>query len=320
MDAKATIISLGSINADFQVRAERWAEAGHDLLATDFRRFGGGKAANVAYAAHKLGCPVMLIGHVGDDDLAEQALTLLRNVNLDLQLVSSVPDTPTGFVTIVVTPGGKKTMIAAHNANDVWTEQESENVAAAVASAEPGSILVADCAMSVDAVERVARAGTQRKLTIILDPSPVPRVSKTLLSLADFLTPNAVEAEELTGIAINTIDDALRAGRILLGYGSKVALMKLSHGGCVVVTAEDAAAIAPTPVNAVDTTGAGDVFAAALAVAFLDNVSLLQAARFAVAAAHVSVTRYGAQISYPDRAEVEEMLIRLPAPEHIHSA
>jgi ribokinase len=317
MKSEPTIISLGSINADFQVRAERWAEAGHDFLVTDFMRFGGGKAANVAYAARRLGSPVMLIGHVGDDDLAEQALNPLRQLPLDLRFVSCVRGMATGFVTIVVTPDGKKTMIAAHNANDVWTEKEAANAASGVAKAAAGSILVADCAISIDPVERAARAAVLRKFPIILDPSPAERVPDRLFPLVEFVTPNPVEAQQLTGIAVQSIEDALRAGRALISRGTKVALMKMPQGGCVTVTADSATAIRPTPVKVVDTTGAGDVFAGAFAVALLEWRGLLDAVRFAVAAAHVSVTRYGAQASYPDRIEIEEMLARLPSDEHI---
>jgi ribokinase len=317
MKSEPTIISLGSINADFQVRAERWAEAGHDFLVTDFMRFGGGKAANVAYAARRLGSPVMLIGHVGDDDLAGQALNPLRQLPLDLQFVSCVRGVATGFVTIVVTPDGKKTMIAAHNANDVWTEKEAANAASGVAKAAAGSILVADCAISIDPVERAARAAVLRKFPIILDPSPAERVPDRLFPLVEFVTPNPVEAQQLSGIAVQSIEDALRAGRALISRGTKVALMKMPQGGCVTVTADSATAIRPTPVKVVDTTGAGDVFAGAFAVALLERRGLLDAVRFAVAAAHVSVTRYGAQASYPDRIEIEEMLARLPSDEHI---
>lgn len=317
MKSHPTIISLGSINADFQVRAERWAEAGHDLLATDFKRFGGGKGANVAYAAHRLGAPVMLIGHVGDDDLAEQALGSLRRLGIDLQRISSVAGTATGFVTVVVTPDGKKTMIAAHNANDVWTEKEAENAAAAVAQAAAGSILVVDCAIAIDPVERAAHAAVDRKIPVILDPSPVERVPDRLFPLADFVTPNSVEAQQLTGIAVRSVADALRAGRVLIARGARVALMKMAQGGCVVVTAGSAVAIRSTPVRVVDTTGAGDVFAGALAVALLEGRSLPDAVRFAVAAASLSVTRYGAQASYPDRAEVEKTVALLPPNEQI---
>jgi ribokinase len=317
MESEPIIISLGSINADFQVRAERWAEAGHDFLVTDFMRFGGGKAANVAYAARRLSAPVMLIGHVGDDDLAEQALNPLRQLPLDLPLVSRVRGMATGFVTIVVTPDGKKTMIAAHNANDVWTEKEAANAASAVAKAAAGSILVADCAISIDPVERAARAAAQRKFPIILDPSPAERVPDRLFPLVEFVTPNPVEAQQLTGIAVQSIEDALRAGRVLISRGTKVALMKMPEGGCVTVTADGAVAVRTTPVKVVDTTGAGDVFAGALSTALLERQSLLNAVRIAVAAAHVSVTRYGAQASYPDRTEIEEMVARLPSDEHI---
>ena len=187
-------------------------------------RFGGGKAANVAYAARRLSAPVMLIGHVGDDDLAEQALNPLRQLPLDLPLVSRVRGMATGFVTIVVTPDGKKTMIAAHNANDVWTEKEAANAASAVAKAAAGSILVADCAISIDPVERAARAAAQRKFPIILDPSPAERVPDRLFPLVEFVTPNPVEAQQLTGIAVQSIEDALRAGRALISRGTKVAL------------------------------------------------------------------------------------------------
>jgi ribokinase len=123
------------------------------------------------------------------------------------------------------------------------------------------------------------------------------------------VTPNSVEAEELTGIAVRSVEDAVRAGRALIKRGT--ALMKMPHGGCVIVTADSAVAIRPAPVKAVDTTGAGDVFAGALAVALLEGQSLSCAVKFAVTAAHVSVTRYGAQASYPDRKELEAMLARL---------
>jgi ribokinase len=311
MESEAKIISIGSINADFQVRAERWAEAGHDLLATDFMRFGGGKAANVAYAARKLDAPVTLIGHVGDDDLAEQALNPLRQLGLDLGFVSSVTGAPTGFVTVVVTPDGRKTMIAAHNANDVWTDEEAARAASAVDQAGAGSILVADCAAAIDPIERAVRAARRRSFTVILDPSPVERIAGRLFPLVDLVTPNSVEAEELTGIAVRSVEDAVRAGRALIERGTKTALMKMPHGGCVIVTADSAVAIRPAPVKAVDTTGAGDVFAGALAVALLTGQSLSCAVKFAVAAAHVSVTRYGAQASYPDRKELEAMFARL---------
>lgn len=186
-----------------------------------------------------------------------------------------------------------------------------------MASAPEGSILVVDCALSIDPVKRAARAAARRKLPIILDPSPAERVPDGLFPLVDFVTPNPVEAQHLTGIPLQSIEDALRAGRALVSRGPRAALMKMPQGGCVLVTSDSAIAIRPTPVNVVDTTGAGDVFAGALAVALLERRTLLDAVRFAVAAAHVSVTRYGAQASYPDRTETEEMLARLPPDEHI---
>jgi ribokinase len=150
---------------------------------------------------------------------------------------------------------------------------------------------------------------------------------RTIISLgsinADFQvraerwTPNSVEAQRLTGIAVQAVADALRAGRALISRGAKVALMKMAQGGCVAVTADNAVLIRPTLVKVVDTTGAGDMFAGALAVALLEGRSLADGVRFAVAAANVSVTRYGAQASYPDRREVDKMLALLPPNEQI---
>jgi ribokinase len=312
MESQAAIISIGSINADFQVRAERWLEAGHDIVATDFMRCGGGKAANVAYAARKLDAPVILIGHVGDDDLAEQALSPL--LELDLRHVSPVRGAATGFVTVVVTPDGRKTMIAAHNANDLWTDEEAARATAVAEQAGAGSILVADCAAAIDPIARAMRAARRRNFTTVFDPSPVERVPGRLLPLVDLATPNPVEAERLTGIAVRSVEEAVRAGRALIARGVKTALMKMPDGGCVIVAEGSAVEIPAAGVRAVDTTGAGDCFAGALAAALLEHRSLEQAVVFAVAATHVSVIRYGAQASYPDRREVEEMLARLPPP------
>jgi ribokinase len=199
-------------------------------------------------------------------------------------------------------------MIAAHNANDAWTDEEVARAVSAVDQSGAGSILVADCAAAIDPIERAMRAARLRNFTVIFDPSPAERVAARLFPLADLVTPNSVEAEQLTGIAVRSLEDAVRAGRVLLDRGTKTALMKLAQGGCVIVAAGGAVAIRPAAIKAVDTTGAGDVFAAALAVALLEHQTLLHAVKFAVAAAHVSVTRYGAQASYPDRKELNDML------------
>jgi ribokinase len=210
-------------------------------------------------------------------------------------------------------------MIAAHNANDVWSAADVANAASAVGQAAAKSILVADCAVASDPVEQSTRAARVRQFPIVLDPSPAPRVSERLFPLADYVIPNPAETRHLTGITVRSESDAVCAGRFFNNRGTQTALMKMPEGGCVIVTKDSAIAIRSTPVKAVDTIGAGDCFAGAFAVALLDDRDMRwSATRFAVAATHVSVGGYAAQASYPDRPAVEEMLKRIPPPAEIN--
>ncbi|MDZ8259287.1 carbohydrate kinase family protein [Nostoc sp. ChiQUE01b] len=125
---QGSIISLGSVNADFQVRVDRRPNLSETLLASDFLQLSGGKAANVAYLARKLGLPAVLIAHVGTDTLAEQALKPLREIEVDLQYVNTIEGKPTGVSMITVPPDGKKGIILAGNANNIWTKEDIATV------------------------------------------------------------------------------------------------------------------------------------------------------------------------------------------------
>jgi ribokinase len=305
------ILALGSVNADFQVRVDRRPEVSETLLATDFKRMSGGKSANVAFLACKLGLQAQLLAHVGDDDLAEQALAALREVGIDLSCVQHITGQSTGVAMITVPPDGKKGIVMAPNANDCWNEADAETVAKAVAEAPPDSVLVTNCELPDFIVMRALQAAREHSMRSILDPSPADRVSDTLLQLADIVAPNAGEAQSLTDIECKDAHSGFRAGKQLRERGAKVAIVKLADGGCVMADGEDTAYIAAVPVDMVDSTGAGDAFAGALAVAIAERRSHAEAARFAVAASHLAVTGYGSQPAYPDRAQLEEMEKRL---------
>ena len=305
------VLSLGSINADFQVRTERRPQPSETLIASDFLRLGGGKAANVAFLACKLDVPASLFGHVGDDDLAEQALAPLRAIGVDLAGVRRIGGAHTGMAMITVPPDGKKGIVLAPNANDAWGEPDAAEVERAVREAAPGSVLVADCEVPGFVVERALRAARQRGITTILDPSPAERVSDALLRLADVVSPNAGEAGALTGIDCGDTAAARKAGERLRERGAGIACVKLPDGGCVLVGEALFACVAAVPVDVCDSTGAGDAFAGALAVACLERRSWGEALRFAVAASHVAVTGYGSQPAFPDRAALKRMEQRL---------
>jgi ribokinase len=315
--ANGTILSLGSINADFQMRTKRQPEVSETLLASDFAKLGGGKAANVAYLATKLGLRAQLFAHTGDDDLSEQAIAPLRETGVDLSCIKKIKNAHTGVTMITVPPDGKKSIVMAANANGFWCQDDVQPVLQAIREAEPGSVLVADCEIPVFIVEQAMRAARQRGIITVLDPSPADRVTDAVLKLTDFIAPNCGETRKLTGLECDDVDTAIDAGTLLLERGVRVACIKLADGGCVVVEDGCAFHIASVPVEVVDTTGAGDAFTGALSVALMEKQALHDAARFAVAASHLAVTAYGSQPAYPTREEIECMERRLETSTHV---
>jgi len=305
---QAQILSLGSVNVDFQVRADRWPEPGETLLGQGFLMIGGGKGANVAFLARRLGVNARLLARVGEDALVEEALRPLREVGVDLGATKRVAQERTGIALIIVRPEGDKGIILSANANAAWEPTDAEEVATAVQDAPPGSVLVADLEVPASIVQRALETARQQGLRTVLDPSPAGRLIPVLYPAVDYLTPNPAEATQLTGMPVRSAEDAFRAGEVLLERGVGAALMKLGAGGCVVVSAGMREHLPAVPVRVVDQTGAGDAFAGALAVALLEGQQVNEAARFAVAAATLAVTRYGSQPSYPTRDELERWI------------
>jgi ribokinase len=310
-DHRGHVLALGSIGVDFHMVVEQPPAIGKTVAAQSFRRLSGGKAANVAFLASKLGADARLFAHVGDDDLAEYALRPLRDIGVNLSGVHQMPHQETGVTMVTVTPDGRKGFVTAENANKTWNETDADDVVRAISSVPGKSALVVDCQIRIDVVEKVMRAAKHRGLRLILDPSPAVRVTDSLLALAEVVTPNASEAQTITGIECKDVAAAARAGNCLLKRGVSMACIKLPGGGCVLVYSHGAVHIASAPVQVVDTTGAGDAFAAAFAVALIEGRSCVEAARFAVAASNLAVTGLGAQPAYPSREDIERMMQRL---------
>lgn len=304
-DDAAILIALGSINLDLQVRADRWPGPGETLPVRDLLRTGGGKAANRALLARRLGAPACLLGHVGDDDFGAEALRGPRAAGVDLSHVAEVAGQATALAMIVVRADGDKTILLAPNANEAWSAAEADGVAEVIAAAPPGSVLTVDLEVPLAVVLAAVRAARERGLTVLLDPSPADRMPKELYPLIDVITPNPEETRMLVGVAVETGRDAMIAGARLLARGVKIAAVKLPDGGAALTTADRREVVAPLAVDVVDKTGAGDAFAGALGVALLERQELVQAVKFAVAASSLAVTAYGSQASYPDRGRLE---------------
>lgn len=317
---RPTLISLGSINMDIQVRTDRWPDSGETLLAEDFLMTCGGKAANVAVLARRLGANVTLIGHIGDDVLADDIFRQLEDNDIDPRHVTRIENTATAVSTIVVRPGGEKTIILAPNANLVWDEvRDADAVVEVVRSAPEGSVLVTDLEIPVSIVQRAIGAARARSFPVVLDPSPADRFIDELTEGITAFTPNTSEAGQLTGIDVDSDDAAERAGRALVDRGIAAVCQKLDGGGCVVVKREKTCYIPSVEVDVVDQTGAGDAFAGGMGVALLEGSDIVEASRHAVAASHVAVTAYGSQQSYPSRDEFDRMVKRITDKYNTHT-
>ena len=304
------VIALGSINVDFQVAAQRWPNPGETLMVERFLMHGGGKAANVAYLARRFGVDSMLIGCVGSDLLRQEALRPLEAARGDTSNVKLAKDQQTGVALIVVPPDGNKVIFVAGNANEAWPVDDGDEVANAIARAQKNSTLVVDLEVPVNIVRQAVVAARAKGIKVILDPSPAERMTEDLYPSVDFITPNESEAWALTGIRVRSVEDAYKAGKVLVDRGTGAALVKLGAQGCTLVDRMRSSHIRGFPMRAIDTMGAGDAFAGALAVALLDGQSVEDAGRYAVAASALTVTRFGSQPACPTRAEVEDLLSR----------
>ncbi|WP_199428878.1 ribokinase [Qaidamihabitans albus] len=287
----ARVLVVGSANADLVVAADRRPGGGETVLGGDTRVLPGGKGANTAVAAARLGADVALLGAVGDDGHGRILLDSLRGSGVRTDLVRVV-DRPTGVAYITVTPDGENSILVSPGANH---ELEPGDVDGALASAR---VLAASMEIPLPTVEHAVAAAAGAGVRTVLNLSPVAEVSASTLAALDVLLVNEHEAAWLLG--------SRSAGpERLLDLGPRSAVVTRGGRGALVVTAAGVAEVEPPAVDPVDTTGAGDAFAGALARALADGAGLADAARSAVRVAAVSVTRHGAQPSYPTAAEFE---------------
>jgi ribokinase len=301
------VLCAGTVNADFVQRIDAPLEPGASLIARRVLRTSGGRAGNVAVMARRLGTPARLFGCVGTDVLADQALAGPRAAGVELSAVRRVA-TDTGIATVLVADHGGKTMVFAPGANDAFADADGNRVAAELHDAAEGSVLVVDNEVSPSAISLALEQARASGRCSVLDPTRPDRATDRLLGLSDHVVPNADEAARMTGIAVASPEDARRAARRLRERGARHVHVRLRDGGCLTLWAEGELLLrAPADIDPIDTTGAGDAFAATLATAILAGHPPAEAARLAVAAAACAVTGFGAQESYPDPAALEAM-------------
>jgi ribokinase len=300
------ILIAGSLNMDLVAFAPRIPVAGETLTGRTFLSVPGGKGANQAYAAARLGSSVAMLGRVGGDDLGRQLRQNLEGAGCDVSGVLTTADATTGIALIFVADSGQNSIVIVAGANG---RLSPEDIAAAASRFAGVAYVLLQLESPLATVVAAAQAARRAGAQVILDPAPAPSspLPPELLSNVDILTPNESEAAILTGAAPRRMnpDEAIEIAGRLRASGPAAVIVKIGEQGVALVTGEGSQVVRAPAVTAVDSTAAGDIFNAALAVASADGAEIAAACRFANCAAALSVTRRGAQASAPSRAEVE---------------
>jgi ribokinase len=294
------IIVVGSSNTDLIVRAERLPRPGETVLGSDFFTAAGGKGANQAVAAARLGAATTFVARLGADAYGQAALHNFQQDGLETPYIKLDEGAPSGVALIVVDAAGHNLITVAPGANARLAPEDVETARPAFAEAR---VLLLQLETPLETVLAAARLGRANALTVILNPAPAQPLPPQIYSLVDILTPNETEAQLLTGES-----EPENAAQKLLGWGVKTVIITLGEAGALCATSMDVERVPGFNVPVVDTTAAGDAFNGGLAVALARGEALPAAIRFANAVAALSVTKAGAQSSLPSAASVAQFL------------
>jgi ribokinase len=304
---KNTIAVVGSLNTDMIIKTTKIPRPGETILGGEFHMAAGGKGANQAVAAARAGGDVAFIARIGNDIFGKKAIEGFIRDRIDVKHVYKDRQAASGIALIIVGADGENSIAVASGANSHLSIDDIRRAERAISSAK---ILLMQLETPLETVRKAAEIAVRNNVPVILNPAPARLLDNRLLRQIAILTPNETETEILTGIKIKKESDMAKAAQGLLTKGVRAVFITLgSKGVFVALETEKIPRIIPAfKVKAVDTTAAGDVFNGALAVALAEGRPLLDAARFANAAAALSVTKLGAQPSAPYRKDINKLL------------
>jgi len=296
---------LGSLNIDMTLTVPRFNQPGETVTADSLAIYTGGKGGNQAVAAARLGAQVCMVGCLGGDANGKMYRDRLSEEGADVSGVRLVDGVPTGTAFIEVAPSGENRIAVARGANECLTVEVVRTEEAVIAGAD---VFLCQMENPMDAIEEGMRLAKKHGCAVIFDPAPAKPVPDSMLALCDVVTPNETELAILTGMPVDTEEQAVAAARTLIARGAKMVLNKRGRAGALLVTAEESRAVPGFKVNAVDTTAAGDSFNAGLGVGLLMGMSMDDAIRLANAVGALSTTRAGAQPAMPSMAEAQALM------------
>ncbi|HLB74271.1 MAG TPA: ribokinase [Sedimentisphaerales bacterium] len=299
------IVVVGSSNMDLVVKSKRIPAAGETILGGDFIMVPGGKGANQAVAAAKLGANVCFVAKLGDDVFGAQSLRNFKKERVNTSHIQQTQDAPSGVALIMVDAKGENSIVVAPGANLKLSPQD---VRAAKNEIEAAGAVVAQLEIPLDTIQCAAELANRSNVPFVLDPAPARELPPELLELVDVLKPNETEAQILTGIEVTDEDSARAAAMNLLERGVKAVIVTLASKGFLLVDRDRAEYVPAHKVEAIDSTAAGDAFTGSLAVGIAQGKPLLDAASFANYVAALAVAKMGAQSSMPTLQEVHSFM------------
>jgi ribokinase len=290
---------------DMVVKTNRRPERGETLMGSDFFMSPGGKGANQAYAAGKLGASVAMIGRVGDDLFGDQLLSSLLEAGVNTTHIEQLSDESTGVALINIDAQGDNSIIVAPGANHQVTPDYIRKHEEVLSQAK---LVLVQLEIPLESVVEAVTMAKKYNVPVMLDPAPAGPLPEELLGMVQYIVPNENEISQMTGAQVSDVRTAKMASVELLRKGVETVFSKLGEQGIVVMNANRTFIIPGYQVTAIDTTAAGDAFAGALATALVKGKDLCAATQFANAVGALTVTRLGAQSAMPDLAETEQFI------------
>ena len=305
MFKKNKIIVLGSINTDISIKGKRLPKPGETIYAEKISYTGGGKGANQAIAASRLinnDSKVDMIGSIGDDIFSKKNLEKLRTEGINTEGIRSIPNTSTGTAVIFLDEKSENYILIVEGANYKCNKNELNYLKRIINN---NSILLLQHEIPINIVHQSMEIGKKQKALIILDPAPYMKIDiKNYYQNVDILTPNKIEAENISNIKIDSLEDAYKAGEIIRSLGPLFVIITLGKKGCVLISDQEKIHIDTPKVNLENSVGAGDCFNGALAVGIKNGLSIIESIKFANKSASISVSKEGVQESMPYFKEI----------------
>lgn len=299
------IVVVGSANTDFVLSMAELPSKGETVLGDQFRVVRGGKGANQAVAAARLGADVTLVARLGADSFGNEALAAYRAEGIRTGFIVQDPDIHSGVALILVNRHGENMIAVGPGANSRLTVAD---VLAAGSAIREADCLLLQLEIPLDAVQAAAEIAHRHHVRVILNPAPAQKLPPEILNCVDYITPNETETAILAGEDPSAADqDSFQ--RLATSLGIPNVIMTLGSRGACILQAGQIQYVPTFPITPVDTTASGDAFNGALAVGLARNESLLQAVRYANAAGAITATRPGAQPSLPTKEEVERFMV-----------